>query len=138
MAGKMGIFGMIVVDTKPVYEGITNNTFMLSINPKANSTDQKIARAFMSYLLTAPVAQKYAVGTSQHVSVVNVEYAENVDLLNTSPIMGKKLVLAPRFLFTNGAVATPVELALMAIGSGKDVSTVLADTAKQIKTALGI
>lgn len=138
MAGKMGIFGMIVVDTKPVYEGITNNTFMLSINPKANNTDQKIARAFMSYLLTAPVAQRYAVGTSQHVSVVNVEYAENVDLLNTSPIMGKKLVLAPRFLFTNGAVATPVELALMAIGSGKDVSTVLADTAKQIKTALGI
>ena len=28
MAGKMGIFGMIVVDSKPVYEGITNNTFM--------------------------------------------------------------------------------------------------------------
>jgi raffinose/stachyose/melibiose transport system substrate-binding protein len=137
MAGKMGIFGMIVVDSKPVYEGITNNTFMFSINPKSNSTDQKIARSFMSYLLTAPVAQKYAVGTSQHVSVINVDYAENIDLLNTSVIMGKKLVLAPRFLFTNGAVATPVELALMAIGSGKNVSDVLADTAKQIKTALG-
>ena len=137
MTGKMGIFGMIVVDSKPVYEGITNNTFMFSINPKASSTDQKIARAFMSYLLTAPVAQKYAVGTSQHVSVINVDYAENVDLLNTSVIMGKKLVLAPRFLFTNGAVATPVELALMAIGSGKDVSATLADAAKQIKTALG-
>jgi raffinose/stachyose/melibiose transport system substrate-binding protein len=137
MAGKMGIFGMIVVDSKPIYEGITNNTFMFSINPKANSTDQKIARAFMSYLLTAPVAQKYAVGTSQHVSVINVDYAENIDLLNTSVIMGKKLVLAPRFLFTNGAVATPVELALMAIGSGKDVTATLADAAKQIKTALG-
>jgi len=137
MAGKMGIFGMIVVDSKPVYEGITNNTFMFSINPKSSSTDQKIARAFMSYLLTAPVAQKYAVGTSQHVSVINVDYAENIDLLNTSVIMGKKLVLAPRFLFTNGAVATPVELALMAIGSGKDVTATLADAAKQIKTALG-
>ncbi|CAN2177213.1 UgpB ABC-type sugar transport system, periplasmic component [Candidatus Nanopelagicaceae bacterium] len=137
MAGKMGIFGMIVVDSKPIYEGITNNTFMFSINPKANSTDQKIARAFMSYLLTAPVAQKYAVGSSQHVSVINVDYAENIDLLNTSVIMGKKLVLAPRFLFTNGAVATPVELALMAIGSGKDVTATLADAAKQIKTALG-
>jgi len=137
MAGKMGIFGMIVVDSKPIYEGITNNTFMFSINPKASSTDQKIARSFMSYLLTSQVAQKYAVGTSQHVSVINVDYAENVDLLNTSVIMGKKLVLAPRFLFTNGAVATPVELALMAIGSGKDVSATLADTAKQIKTALG-
>ncbi len=137
MAGKMGIFGMIVVDSKPIYEGITNNTFMFTINPKSSSTDQKIARAFMSYLLTAPVAQKYAVGTSQHVSVINVDYSENIDLLNTSPIMGKKLVLAPRFLFTNGAVATPVELALMAIGSGKDVTATLADAAKQIKTALG-
>jgi raffinose/stachyose/melibiose transport system substrate-binding protein len=137
MAGKMGIFGMIVVDSKPIYTGITNNTFMFSINPKANSTDQKIARAFMSYLLTAPVAQKYAVGSSQHVSVINVDYSENIDLLNTSVIMGKKLVLAPRFLFTNGAVATPVELALMAIGSGKSVSDTLADAAKQIKTALG-
>ena len=138
MSGKMGIFGMITVDSKPLFEGITNNTFMLSINPKSNSTDQKIARSFMSYLLTAPVAQKYAVGTSQHVSVINVDYAANVDLLNTSVIMGKKLVLAPRFLFTNGAVATPVELALMAIGSGKDVSATLADAAKQIKTALGV
>jgi raffinose/stachyose/melibiose transport system substrate-binding protein len=138
MTGKMGIFGMIVVDSKPVFEGITNNTFMFSINPKASKTDQKLARSFMSYLLTAQVAQKYAVGTSQHVSVINVDYAENVDLLNTSVIMGKKLVLAPRFLFTNGAVATPVELALMAIGSGKDVATVLADAAKQIKTALGV
>lgn len=138
MAGKMGIFGMIVVDSKPVFEGITNNTFMLTINPKSNNTDQKIARAFMSYLLTAPVAELYAVGTSQHVSVINVDYSKNIDLLNTSPIMGKKLVLAPRFLFTNGGVATPIELALMAIGSGKDLSTALADAAKQIKTALNI
>jgi raffinose/stachyose/melibiose transport system substrate-binding protein len=138
MTGKMGIFGMIVVDSKPLYEGITNNTFMFSINPKANSTDQKIARSFMSYLLTAPVAQLYSVLSSQHVSVINVDYSENVDLLNTSAIMGKKLVLAPRFLFTNGGVATPVERALMAIGSGKDVESTLADAAKQIKTALGV
>ena len=138
MTGKMGIFGMIVVDSKPTYEGITNNTFMFSINPKAKPTDQKIARSFMSYLLTAPVAQLYAVLSSQHVSVINVDYSENVDLLNTSAIMGKKLVLAPRFLFTNGGVATPVERALMAIGSGKDVESALADAAKQIKTALGI
>ena len=138
MAGKMGIFGMITVDEKPTYEGITNNTFMFSINPKATSRDQKIARSFMSYLLTAPVAELYAVATSQHVSVINVDYSKNVDLLNTSAIMGKKLVLAPRFLFTNGGVATPVELALMAIGSGRNIESTLADAAKQIKTALGV
>jgi raffinose/stachyose/melibiose transport system substrate-binding protein len=138
MSGNMGIFGLITTDSKPTFEGITNNTFILTVNPKANRTDQKIARSFMSFLTTASIAQQYAVGTSQHVSIINVDYSDNKNLLNTSVIMGKKLVLAPRFLFTVGAVATPVELALMAIGSGKDVSSTLADAAKQIKTALGV
>jgi len=138
MSGKMGIFGLITTDSKPTFEGITNNTFILTVNPKASGRDQNIARAFMSYLTTAAVAEKYAVSTSQHVSIINVDYSANKDLLNTSVIMGKNLVLAPRFLFTVGSVATPVELALMAIGSGKDVSSTLADAAKQIKTALGI
>lgn len=101
MKGKMGIFGMITVDTKPTYEGITNNTFILSVNAKASARDQNIARAFISYLTTAEAGQEYAVGTSQHVSIINVDYSANVDLLNTSVIMGKKLLLAPRFLFNN-------------------------------------
>jgi raffinose/stachyose/melibiose transport system substrate-binding protein len=138
MKGKMGIFGLITTDAKPFYEGITNNTFILSVNAKASATDQNIARAFISYLTTAQAAQEYAVGTSQHVSIINVDYADNIDLLNTSAIMGKKLLLAPRFLFTNvNNVRNPLEDALIAIGSGADINTTLTNTSKTIKQGIG-
>ncbi|TRZ56523.1 MAG: extracellular solute-binding protein [Streptomycetaceae bacterium] len=138
MKGNMKVFGMIAVDTKPLYEGITNNTFILSVNAKSTSHDQAIANAFISYLCTAAAAQEYAVGTSQHVSILNVDYSANADLLNTSDIMGKKLLLAPRFLFNNvTTVRNPVEDALIAIGGGADITSTLAATAKTIKSNLG-
>jgi raffinose/stachyose/melibiose transport system substrate-binding protein len=138
MAGKMKIFGLITTDSKPYYEGITNNTFILSVSTKASATDQRIANSFISYLATAPVAQEYAVGTSQHVSVINVDYSANPDLLNTSDIMGKKLLLAPRFLFLNqGVVRDKLEDALIAIVGGADITKTLADTSKIIKQGLG-
>ena len=138
MKGKMGIMGMITTDSKPYYEGITNNTFILSVNKKSSATDQNIARAFISYLTTAPAAQEYAVGTSQHVSIINVDYSANVDLLNTSSIMGKKLLLAPRFLFNNvNNVRNPLEDALIAIGAGADVNTTLTNASKTIKQGIG-
>ncbi|MEI6844254.1 MAG: extracellular solute-binding protein [Actinomycetes bacterium] len=138
MKGKMKLMSMITVDEKPLYQGITNNTFILSVNAKATSRDQNIARAFISFLATAPIAQEYAVGTSQHVSIINVNYSANIDLLNTSDIMGKKLLLAPRFLFNNvGTVRNPLEDALIAIGGGADVTKTLADTSKTIKQSFG-
>jgi raffinose/stachyose/melibiose transport system substrate-binding protein len=138
MKGKMGIFGMITTDSKPLYEGITNNTFILSVNAKASATDQNIARAFISFLTTASAAQEYAVGTSQHVSIINVDYSDNIDLLNTSAIMGKKLLLAPRFLFLNvNNVRNPLEDALIAIGGGADINTTLANASKTIKQGIG-
>ena len=138
MKGKMKIMGLITVDSKPYYEGITNNTFILGVNAKASSTDQKIANAFISFLATAPIAQEYAVGTSQHVSVIDVDYSANIDLLNTSDIMGKKLLLAPRFLFLNqGVVRDKLEDALIAIVGGADITKTLADTSKIIKQGLG-
>jgi raffinose/stachyose/melibiose transport system substrate-binding protein len=138
MKGKMKLMSLITVDTKPLFEGITNNTFILSVNSKSSSRDQNIARAFISFLATAPIAQLYAVGTSQHVSIINVDYSANIDLLNTSDIMGKKLLLAPRFLFNNvGTVRNPLEDALIAIGGGADVTKTLADTSKTIKQGLG-
>jgi len=138
MKGKIKMFGMITTDDKPLYEGITNNTFILSVNPKSTSRDQQIARAFISYLAQSSVAQEYAIGTSQHVSIVNVDYSANVDLLNVSDIMGKKLLLAPRFLFLNVAqVRDPMEDALIAIGGGADVNKTLTDTSAKIKQNLG-
>ena len=138
MSGKIKMFGMITTDSKPLYEGITNNTFILSVNAKASTTDQKIANAFISFLATPEMAQIYAVGTSQHVSIINVDYAANVNLLNVSDIMGKKLLLAPRFLFNNvNGVRNPLEDALIAIGGGADVDKTLASTAATIKSNLG-
>ena len=138
MSGKIKMFGMITTDSKPLYEGITNNTFILSVNAKASSTDQKIANAFISWLATPEMAQIYAVGTSQHVSIINVDYSANQDLLNVSDIMGKKLLLAPRFLFVNvNGVRNPLEDALIAIGGGADVAKTLADSSKTIKSNLG-
>jgi raffinose/stachyose/melibiose transport system substrate-binding protein len=138
MKGKIKMMSMITVDEKPLYEGITNNTFILSVNPKSTSRDQQIARAFISYLAQSKVAQEYAIGTSQHVSIVNVDYSANIDLLNVSDIMGKKLLLAPRFLFLNVAqVRDPMEDALIAIGGGADVNKTLTDTSAKIKQNLG-
>ena len=138
MSGKIKMFGMITTDGKPLYEGITNNTFILSVNAKSSSTDQKIANSFISWLATPAMAQIYAVGTSQHVSIINVDYSANVDLLNVSDIMGKKLLLAPRFLFGNvNGVRNPMEDALIAIGGGADVAKTLADSSKTIKSNLG-
>lgn len=138
MSGKIKMFGLITTDSKPLYEGITNNTFILHVNAKASTTDQKIANSFISWLATPAMAQLYAVGTSQHVSIINVDYSANVDLLNVSDIMGKKLLLAPRFLFNNvNGVRNPLEDALIAIGGGADVTKTLADTSKTIKSNLG-
>ena len=137
MSGKMKMMSFITTDAKPLYQGITNNTFILSVNAKSSSSDQKIAASFISFLAQAENAQAYAVGTSQHVSIINVDYAANVDLLNTSDIMGKKLLLAPRFLFNNvNNVRNPLEDALIAITGGADVTKTLTDTSKTIKQGL--
>lgn len=137
MSGKMKIMSLITTDSKPLYQGITNNTFILSVNSKASPTDQRIAAAFISFMAQAENAQAYAVGTSQHVSIINVDYAANENLLNTSDIMGKKLLLAPRFLFNNvNNVRNPLEDALIAIAGGADITKTLTDTSKIIKQGL--
>jgi raffinose/stachyose/melibiose transport system substrate-binding protein len=137
MSGKMKMMSLITTDSKPLYQGITNNTFILSVNAKSSASDQRIAASFISFLAQAENAQAYAVGTSQHVSIINVDYAANVDLLNTSDIMGKKLLLAPRFLFNNvNNVRNPLEDALIAITGGADVTKTLTDTSKIIKQGL--
>ena len=102
------------------------------------SRDQQIAGAFMSYLAQSSVAQQYALASGQQVTIVNVDYATNADMLNIAAIATKKLVLAPRFLFNNvNNVRNPVEDALIAIGSGGDVNKILADTSATIKQNIG-
>ncbi|MBI3428793.1 MAG: extracellular solute-binding protein [Actinobacteria bacterium] len=135
MSGKMNLFSLITTDDKPQYVGIHNNTFILSVNKNATRTNQKIANAFISYLVTGSIAGIYANATSQHVNVLDVNYT-NVDLLNTSAWQAKKTLLAPRFLWLNQGVRDLVEDALIAIVGGKPVDATLADFSKQIKQKL--
>jgi raffinose/stachyose/melibiose transport system substrate-binding protein len=120
-------------DVNARYTGITNNTFILGINKNAGKTEQSIARAFLSYLLTGPVATYYANSSKQHVTVLDVSYTD-VNLRNTSSIMAERLILAPRFQFLNIGVRDALEDALIAIVGGTSVDKALADGAAVIKT----
>ena len=134
MDGNMGITGMNWTDdVNARYTGITNNTFILGVNKNAGKTEQQIARAFMSYLLTGPVATYYANSSKQHVTVLDVSYTD-VNLRNTSSIMSERLVLAPRFQFLNIGVRDALEDALIAIVGGTSVDKALTDGAAVIKT----
>jgi raffinose/stachyose/melibiose transport system substrate-binding protein len=135
--GKMELMSMILTDGKVVAEGIMNNTYTLSVNKNSSKRDQQIANAFLSYMLTGPVAQIYSNETLQHVNVLDVEYT-NVNLLNTVSFQAKNTMLAPRFLLLNGGVSDLTQQALIAIVGGKSPDDVLPDFSKQIKQRLGL
>jgi raffinose/stachyose/melibiose transport system substrate-binding protein len=132
MSGKMALMSLVATDSKPKYVGIHNNTFNLSVNAQASSTDQAIGRAFLSFLLNPEAASMYANGTSQHVNVLGATYV-NVDLLNTSPFQSKATLLAPRFLFLNQGVRDILEDALIAVVGGKDIKSATEEASKNIK-----
>ncbi|MBU6353168.1 MAG: extracellular solute-binding protein [Actinomycetales bacterium] len=133
--GKMQLMSMILTDGPVVAEGIMNNTYILSVNKNSSSRDQQIANAFLSYLMTGPVAQIYANTTLQHVNVLDVEYT-NINLLATSSFQAKNTMLAPRFLLVNGSVSDLTQQALIAIVGGKSPDVVLPDFSNQIKQKL--
>jgi raffinose/stachyose/melibiose transport system substrate-binding protein len=136
LSGKMQLMSMVLTDGKVVAEGIMNNTFNLSVNAKANPSDQRIAKSFLSYLSTGPVAAIYSVATTQHLNVLDIDYSTNVDLLNTSSFQGKNTMLAPRFLILNTSVSDLTQDALIQIVGGKSPDDVLPDFSKQIKQKL--
>lgn len=136
LAGKMQLMSMVLTDGKVVAEGIMNNTFILSVNAKSTSRDQQIALAFLSFLAQGQQAQIYAVGTTQHVNVLDVDYSSSVDLLKTSSFQAKNTMLAPRFLILNTAVSDLTQDALIQIVGGKSPDDVLPDFSKQIKQKL--
>ena len=132
MKGNMGLTGFNWTnDRNAKFTGITNNTFILGVNKTAGATEKRIARAFLSFLLTGPIASEYANGTTQHVTVLDVEYTD-VDLRNTSSIMSERLILAPRFLFLNLAVRNIVEDVLIDIVGGANVDKAIEDGQKLI------
>jgi raffinose/stachyose/melibiose transport system substrate-binding protein len=133
MAGNMGITGFNWTNERnPKFSGITNNTFILTVNKNAGSVEKRIARAFISFLLQGEIAAYYANNSAQHVTVLDAEYTDP-DLRNTSSIMSERLILAPRFVFANLAVRNIVEDIFINIAGGDAVDSAVEEGAKLIK-----
>lgn len=136
MEGKMALMSLYFTDNRPMYEGIHNNTFILSVNENATDADQQIAKAFISFMLQPAIASEYANGTTQHVNVLGVTYT-NRDLINTASFQQKRTLLAPRFLFRNLTLRNHLEDALIQIVGGKNVDEALRDQSALIAQAIG-
>ncbi len=109
---------------KAKYEGIHNATFILGVSTV--SKNQPTAYALLKYLSDPAVAGEYGNGTSQHVTVKDVEYT-NKDLLATAPWLERNTMLAPRFQFTNLDIRNAVEGAATAVVGGADIEKAAAD-----------
>jgi raffinose/stachyose/melibiose transport system substrate-binding protein len=106
-----------VAKDKAKYVGIHNATFILGVNTA--SKKQQTALKFLEHLSAPEVAGAYANGTSQHVTVADVEYT-NPDLKATAPWLGKQTLLAPRFQFKDLDLRAAVENACTQVVGGKD------------------
>ena len=112
----IGLIAPITVAAdKAKYEGIYNATFILGVN--AAGTGQDAALKWVKFLSDPVNAAVYANGTSQHVTVKNVDYT-NADLKHNAPWLAKKTLLAPRFQFNNLDIRAAVEASCVAVVGG--------------------
>ena len=101
---------------KAKYQGVYNATFVLGVN--ARSDVQPAALAWIAFLSQPENAGTYANGTSQHVTVADVEYTDR-DLKATAPWLTKKTLLAPRFQFLDLDLRNAVENSAIQVVGGK-------------------
>ena len=112
----IGLIAPITVAAdKAKYEGIYNATFILGVNTAG--TGQDAALKWVEFLSDPVNAAVYANGTSQHVTVKNVDYT-NADLKHNAPWLAKKTLLAPRFQFNNLDIRAAVEASCVAVVGG--------------------
>jgi raffinose/stachyose/melibiose transport system substrate-binding protein len=104
-----------VAKDKAKYEGIYNATFILGVNTAGKQQDA--ALKWLEFLSDPVNAAVYANGTSQHLTVKNVDYT-NADLKHTAPWLAKKTLLAPRFQFNNLDIRNAVEGSCVAVVGG--------------------
>lgn len=114
---------------KAKYEGIYNATFILGVNTA--SKHQAAAVAWLDFLSDPQNAGVYANGTSQHVTVKDVDYT-NPDLKALSPWLKKKTLLAPRFQFNNLDIRSAVEGACVAVVGGKSPEAAAANAQRVV------
>ncbi|MEO7061536.1 MAG: extracellular solute-binding protein [Lapillicoccus sp.] len=106
-----------VAKDKAKYEGIYNATFILGVNTAGKQ--QHSALAWIDFLSQPENAAIYANGTSQHVTVKNVDYT-NADLKHNAGWLTKKTLLAPRFQFNNLDIRSSIEGACTSVVGGAD------------------
>jgi raffinose/stachyose/melibiose transport system substrate-binding protein len=104
-----------VAKDKAKYEGIYNATFILGVNTAGKEQDTAVK--WLQFLSDPVNAAVYANGTSQHLTVKNVDYT-NADLKHTAPWLARKTLLAPRFQFNNLDIRNAVEASCVAVVGG--------------------
>lgn len=98
------------------FQGVHNATFILGLN--SASDKQEAGVAFLEHLSDPAVASVYANGTTQHVPITGVEYA-NPDLRRVQPWLDRDTILAPRYQFLDLDVGSVVEGSCTAVVGGK-------------------
>lgn len=100
------------------YEGVHNATFVLGVN--SASDNQATALEFLRFLSESGPASAYANGTSQHLTVTDVDY-DNEDLDATSDWLDKETMLAARFQFNDLDIRNAAEQACIDVVGGTSV-----------------
>lgn len=104
-----------VAKDKARYIGTYNATFILGASSVGHN--QESALRFIEHLSQPAVAQEYANGTSQMVTVTGVKYG-NPDLAAMAHWADEKTALAPRYQFKNLDVQHAVEGAAVKVVGG--------------------
>lgn len=104
-----------VAKDKARHIGTYNATFILGASSVGHN--QESALRFIEYLSQPAVAQEYANGTSQMVTVTGVKYS-NPDLAAMAHWADEKTCLAPRYQFNNLDVQHAVEGAAVKVVGG--------------------
>ncbi|MGP7819703.1 ABC transporter substrate-binding protein [Niallia sp. 01092] len=113
------------------YEGIHTSTFLLAINQK--SEKKEAAKKFLAFLSQPDVASEYANGTSQHVTVKDVQY-DSPSLQKLEPWISKKTLFQPRYTITNTNVEKAVTGSIQEVLGGtnaKEAAQKAQDIVKQ-------
>ncbi|MDP9399006.1 MAG: extracellular solute-binding protein, partial [Actinomycetota bacterium] len=113
----LGLLSPITVDEgdEAEYEGVFNQTFMLAVN--SASAKQQAAAKLVEHLSSPQVASVYANGTSQHLTVKDVDYT-NADLKALAPWLQRKTARAPRVGFLDLDIRNAVENAAVRVVGG--------------------
>lgn len=131
---EVGLLAPITTsEADATYDGIYNATFVLGIN--SNSQNKEGAAAWLEYLSRPDVAEAYAAGTTQHLTVDGLDY-ENEDLAATADWITANTLLAPRFQWLNLQARDAWENSVIAVLGGDEPAAAAAEAQSLLEEAL--